>query len=258
MDPNVVSMRPDGGARRHPLLFVHGAWHGAWCWERLMPWFARRGWECHALDLRGHGDTPNDRSLRLTRIKHYVEDLGAAVDSLQEDPILVGHSMGGLVAQRYLEGRHLPGCVLLAPVPIGGVTRTTFRVAIRHPVAFLKANLTWNLGAIMHSDRVAHDLLFPDSMPSVDAQPHLDRLQDESYLAYLDMLLFTRARPQLVDTRVSVITGSEDRIFTPGQLRRNAQAYGTELQVIEGAAHDLMLGPKWERVAEAIAGRLEP
>ena len=111
--------RRGGGGRPAPLVFVHGAWHGAWCWdEHLMGWFAERGYDCHAVSLRGHGSSDNDRSLRATRLDHYVADLASVVDGLDAAPVLVGHSMGGLVVQRYLEGRDLPGAVLMAPVPV--------------------------------------------------------------------------------------------------------------------------------------------
>ena len=257
MTPNVVTVRPETGSRRHPLLFVHGAWHGAWCWERFLPWFANRGWTSHALDLRGHGETPNDRSLRFTRNKHYVEDVAAVVDSLDVLPIVIGHSMGGLVLQSYLESTTLPGAVLLAPDPVGGAWRATLRVMRRHPVKFLKANLLWDLKPLVEDRAIAADLFFTDDISPEDMERHWERLQGDSYLAYLDMLFFVRPRPQLVHTPVSIIAGSEDRIFGLNELRRTAGAYGTELIVMDGAAHDLMLGPRWERTAEAVAEAIE-
>lgn len=257
MDPNVVSVRPDTGARRHPLLFVHGAWHGAWCWERLLPWFAERGWSSHAIDLRGHGETPNDRSLRRTRIKHYLEDLSGVVDSLPEPPILIGHSMGGLVVQRYLEDHDLPQAVLLAPVPIGGVWRATARTVRSHPWKFLKANLTWNLKPLVEDRSVARDLFLAAEMPDPEVEAHWRRMQPESYLAYLEMLLLVRPRPQLVHTPVSIIAGSEDRIFGVKELAKTSAAYGVDLTVIDGAAHDLMLDPRWEQAATAIYTAIE-
>lgn len=258
MDLHVTSVRPATGARRHPLLFVHGAWHGAWCWERFLPWFADRGWECHALDLRGHGESPSVRSLRRTRIRDYVDDVAAVVDSLDEDPIVIAHSMGALVAQRFLEERDLPGAVLLAPVPLGGVLRATLRTAWRHPLKFLQANLTWDLGPLVSKRSVAKDLFFADDTPDVDVDRFWPMMQSESYLAYLDMLLLVRARPQLIRTPVSVVAGSADRIFTVPEHRKMCRPYGTELVVIDGAAHDLMLDPRWEQAAAAIAAILEP
>lgn len=254
----VVSIEPDTGARRHPLVFVHGAWLGGWSWERFLPWFAARGWQCHAVDLRGHGGSPNDRSLRFTRISHYVEDLASVVDALTRDPILIGHSMGGLVVQRFLEEHDLPRALLLAPIPVGGVIRAALRTARHHPLAFAAVNARWNLGALVRSRRVARDILFAVDTPEVELDEHLARLQDESYLAFLEMLLTVRPRPQLVHTPVAIIAGSADRLIGLDELRRTAGAYGVELKVIEGAAHNLMLDPRWEQVAEVMAAELEP
>lgn len=257
MQPNVVTIHPDTGSRRHPLLFVHGAWHGAWCWEPFMGWFAQRGWEAHALDLRGHGDSGNDRSLRTTRIKHYVDDLAAVVESFDAPPILIGHSMGGLVVQRFLEETTVPGAVLLAPDPIGGAMGATLRTLRRHPIKFLKANVVWDLKPLVEKRSIAAGLFLPADTSTEDVDWMWERLQGESYLAYLDMLLFVRPRPQLIDTPVAIIAGADDRIFSVRELRKTARAYGVELHVIAEAAHDLMLGPRWEEAAEVVASCLE-
>jgi len=162
MQPSVVTLRSETGTRRRSLLFVHGAWHGAWCWQDFQRWFADRGWESRAVDLRGHGESNNGRSLRRTRVKHYVQDVGRVVESLETPPIIVAHSMGGLVVQRYLEDHELPGAVLLAPVPIGGAWRATLRTLRRHSIKFLKANLIWDLKPLIENHDIAADLFLPD------------------------------------------------------------------------------------------------
>ena len=258
MQPNVVTVSSDTGARRHPLLFVHGAWHGAWCWESFMGWFAARGWDSHALDIRGHGSSANDRSLRRTRIKHYVDDVASVVDSLETPPIIIAHSMGGLVAQRFLEDHELPGAVLLAPVPVGGALRATLRTLRRHPVKFLKANLLWDLKPLIEKREVAADLFLSEDATPEQIDWMWKQLQAESYLAYLDMVFFVRSRPQLVHSPMAVLAGSADRIFGVGEHSKTAKAYGVDLAVIDGAAHDLMMGPRWEQAAEVIAAALEP
>lgn len=251
---NVVHTSPAVVSNQRPLLFVHGAWHASWCWtEHFLPWFTERGFACHAIDLRGHGQSTNTRSLRFTRIRHYVDDVHHVVDQLTREPIIVGHSMGGLVVQRLLERIDLPGAVLLAPDPVGGAWRATLRVLRHHPMAFVKANLTWSLWPIVSSEQRSRDLLFGDDMSDAEVRRLHCKLQDESYLAYLDMLLMVRPRPPLVHTPVEVIAGSSDRIFGVEELRKTAKAYGAPLHVVEGAAHDLMLGRQWRQVAELIA-----
>jgi pimeloyl-ACP methyl ester carboxylesterase len=103
MDLRTVTKSPVGLTHETPLLFVHGTWHGSWCWEEyFIPYFLDRGYECHALNFRGHGGSPNSKSLRITTIGNYVEDLTKVVNSMEKPPIFIAHSMGAYVVQHYL------------------------------------------------------------------------------------------------------------------------------------------------------------
>ena len=239
-------------------MFVHGAWHGAWCWEdHFLGFFAAAGYECHALDLRWHGASRGPGTLRRSRIDGYVDDLAAVVSRLAHPPVLVAHSMGGLVAQRYLERHTLPGVVLLAPVPVGGAWRATARVARRNPLGFLKANLTLRLWPVVADPERARHWFFAPDMPDAEALHHWRRLQDESYLAFLDMIVFRRPRPERVDTPVLVVAAAADRLFGVTEMERTAAAYGSTAVVVASAAHDLMLDARWEQAARAARAWIE-
>lgn len=85
------------------LVLVHGSWHGAWCWEKIIPLLAREGHEAVALDLPGHGRdrTPPSRiSLRA-----YADSICQVLDAQPEPAVLVGHSMGGVAISRAAELR---------------------------------------------------------------------------------------------------------------------------------------------------------
>jgi alpha-beta hydrolase superfamily lysophospholipase len=178
------------------------------------------------------------------------------VEAVGGEPILVGHSMGGLVVQRYLENRTHPGAVLLGSVPISGALATTVRVARHHPIAFLKANLQLRLGPIVGSEELVRELLFSEVTPAAVVRETFSRLQDESYLAFLSMIL-RRPRPARVTSPVLVLGGEADRIFTARQVRATAEAYGTNATIMAAMGHDLMLDDGWENVAETIRGWLE-
>ena len=87
------------------FVLVHGSWHGAWCWERVLPALRAAGADAVAVELPGHGDDPTDA--RAVTFESYVERVGAAVDAAAGDVVLVGHSMGGHVvtqaAERYAD-----------------------------------------------------------------------------------------------------------------------------------------------------------
>lgn len=253
----IIRERAQGTERASPLLFVHGAWHGAWCWERhFLPWFAERGFHAYALSLRGHGASEGHSRLRRFGIKHYVADLRDAVAAIDGNPILVGHSMGGLVVQRYLEKHRAPGAVLLAPVPINGALAATLRIARRHPGPFIRTNLMLKLWPIVASPQLARELLFSVATPEAVVQETWRRLQDESYRAYIGMLV-RRPRPGRIETPVHVMGGGADRVFTVDEIRATAHAYGAPPEIIAGVGHDLMLETQWESVAEAVLSRIE-
>src|SRR5262249_45915712 len=120
----VIDKGSSSEAHPVPLLFVHGALHGAWCWdEHFLDYFAERGYACYALSLRGHGASPGVERLRRTGIQGYVADVAELTAQLPTQPVLVGHSMGGFVIQKYLERHTAAGTVLVAPIPPNGVLR---------------------------------------------------------------------------------------------------------------------------------------
>ena len=77
-------------------MLVHGAWHGAWCWERVVEGLRARGLRAEAPDLPGHGQDPGPlRDLHgdAAQVREVLDTLAAAGD----DVVLVGHSYGGAV-----------------------------------------------------------------------------------------------------------------------------------------------------------------
>src|SRR5438067_6494282 len=97
-----------------PLLFVHGYFGRAIAFEPMMAWFASRGHYCCAPDLRGHGDSLPDCDLGRVSIHDYADDV-AKVARAMDRPIIIGHSMGGLIAQLVATKGCARGIVLLAP-----------------------------------------------------------------------------------------------------------------------------------------------
>lgn len=77
------------------FLLVHGAWHGAWCWSKLVPAIEARGHKAVAIDLPGHGQ--DKTPLKDVTLDAYAKCVADAAADLPERPIVVGHSMGGPV-----------------------------------------------------------------------------------------------------------------------------------------------------------------
>ena len=237
-----------------PLLFVHGAWHGAWCWEdRFLDWFAERGWTAIAPSLRGHGGSPG--ASRWLRLRHYVDDVCEVAASLPAPPVWIGHSMGAYVVQHAIARRAAArAAVLLAPPPPHGVLRTTLDIARRLPLRFAKANLIWRLTPLVDTPALARAHFLRADAPDAVVAALSDRLGDESYLAFLDMLILDR--PPIDATLpipVHVLGGCADTIFSVDEVRATAARFGTDATIFPDAAHDLMLDAAWEDVARHIA-----
>jgi len=254
----IVTKQPKGTSRAVPILFVHGAWHGAWCWEKnFMPYFADNGYASYALSLRGHGDSESPKHFRWMRISDYVLDVAQVVGQLPEMPVMIGHSMGGLVVQKYLEENVVPAAVLLASVPVKGVFRTTLRTARNHFWAFLKANLTWSLYPIIGNPKLAREAFFSMDIPPDTLNGYFGLMQDESYLAFLDMMLFNLPDPGKVSTEMLILGADEDAIFYPDEIEATAAAYGKKSEIFKDMAHDMMLEAGWQAVADRIIGWLD-
>ena len=242
-----------------PLLFVHGAWHAAWCWdEHFLDFFVARGYRAVALSLRGHGQSPDRDRLRRKRIQDYADDVTEMVGQLPTPPVLIGHSMGGFVVQQYLEHHTAAGAILLASIPPHGVVRVTLRIARRHTVPFIKVNVFLRLGPLVATPELARDLFFSESMPDAQANSYQQRLQDESYRAFLDMLALDLVKTKHVNRIPMLVLGAEhDAIVTQREIRRTAAVYGAEVEIFRDMAHDVMLEPGWQVVAERMDGWLK-
>src|ERR1700733_13631492 len=108
MPLEVLTREPARTAGKPPLLFVHGGGHAAWCWEEhFLPSFAAQGHPAHALSLRAQGGNGRE-GIRFARIDGYVADVAEVAGRMSRPPVLVGHSMGGLVVQRHLERGSAP------------------------------------------------------------------------------------------------------------------------------------------------------
>lgn len=236
-----------------PLLFVHGMWHGAWCWEPyFLPYFEKLGYKAYALSLSNHGKSSEKKKMNLLRIKDYVNDLKQVVDSFEEIPILIGHSMGGFVVQKYLENNSVPGAVLLASVPPFGILGATLAVMKKFPGAFLKANLTLNLKYIIDSAEKFKYLVFSEQVSNKDAIKYLNLTNSESYLAYLDMLGLNLVNSKKVNTPLLIIGAEKDKVISQQSVMKTGEKYGVTPIIFDGMGHDMMLEPDYKKIIDEI------
>jgi pimeloyl-ACP methyl ester carboxylesterase len=246
------------GSHSTPILFVHGAWHAAWCWEKFLPYFAQHGYAAYAVSLRGHGASEGRDKIRWHSAAHgYVADVAQAVQTLDRPPILVGHSMGGYVVQKYLETHTAPAGVLLASIPVSGILGFGVRFALRHPWPFLKAHLLLNPWHMVETPELMHDAFFSPHVSAEEIARHFARLQPESFRVELETTVLNLPHPDKVKTPLLVLAAANDRVFSVAEEQATARAYGTEAEIFPNMAHDMMLEPNWQQVADRILGWLQ-
>jgi pimeloyl-ACP methyl ester carboxylesterase len=236
-----------------PLLFVHGVWHAAWCWdENFLSFFADRGYRAMALSFRGHGNSPTNKPLWTLSVSDYVEDVVSVAESLPTAPVVIGHSMGGLIVQKYLEKHVAPAAVLMTSVPPQGNFGNALRWIRQHPSHFAKMTITGKALPYINPPELARPRFFSSQTPEADVRKYAARLQEDSSRIGIDSLVLRLPRPKRVTSPILVLGADEDGAHTRAEVQATARAYGTEAEFFAGMGHDMMLEPGWAMVAERI------
>jgi pimeloyl-ACP methyl ester carboxylesterase len=259
----IIEASPLDGATGRSFLFVHGAFAGAWCWsENFLPYFAKQGFRACAVSLSGHGGSPGRERLDSLSIADYVRDLEQAVGAVGGDPVLVGHSMGGFVLQKYLERAAAPGVVLMASVPPQGLLSASITLAFSNPGLFADVN------SMMHRGRASLEslqhALFGSPVAADRLQAYYRLMQPESQRAMWDMTFFDLPRLRRERCPPMLVLGAErDILVPPSDVEQAARTYGASAEIFPGMGHVMMLEGGWQKVADRIiewtrALRLDP
>ena len=253
----LISKNAANGSSKPPILFVHGAYVGAWCWEeRFLDWFASRGYDAHAVSLRGHGGSDGRGELDSFGLADYAQDIAHAIERLPVPPVLIGHSMGALVVQKYLESGDAPALVLACPVPSFGLLPSSFSLAVTRPALFA------NLNAVANGGRASREALgeafFGGAPDPQMLERCYQRTQRESRRALFDMTGWGLPSPWRVKRPPTLVLGAEkDALIPASQARGTAGVLGADYRELPSLGHALMLDEGWEAAAQSIAGWLE-
>ena len=248
----VFSCLPVGKTTRQPLLFIHGAFAGGWMWtETFMPFLAEVGHPCYALSLRGHGGSSGREHIDWHSIADYVEDIKNIVDWLEEPPVLIGHSMGGFVVQKYLEHHQAPAVVLLCSVPPQGLVASQFHLMLQKPQLFLEINRIME-GQYTDTDTL-HEALFAGEVDQAMLAAWLTRMQPESHRALWDMSMFNLPNLYAMHKPPMLILGAEQDVLVPAFLvQTTAQTYGQHAHIFRGMGHAVTHEQEWPLVAATL------
>ncbi|MDR2677943.1 MAG: lysophospholipase, partial [Zoogloeaceae bacterium] len=240
-----------------PLLFVHGAFSGAWMWaDHFLPWFAAAGYRSYALSLRGHGGSEGRERIDWLSIPDYVADLRLAAEWIGDAPVPIGHSMGGFVVQKYLEEYNAPAAALLCAVPPQGLAASQFHMLFQKPGLFLELNRIMN-GHDVGLDTI-REALFAQPTSTALLEDFRKRMQIESQRAIWDMTMFHLPTLPFGQHPPLFIAGTERDVMVPSfMVLATAHTYGEEARIFPDMGHALTHERDWEIAAAALQGWLE-
>ena len=256
----------EGGARNggeqvvaKDIVMLHGANAGGWCFDKFGKVFTELGWTCHAPDLIGHGaQKANAAKLLLNKgIADYRDEMRAFVKSLGAPPVLLGHSMGAVIAQQLAAEGLASMLILVSPAPRSGILPQTdpekqlaqdlmaagpFWTKVLDPVFDLARIYTLN------------------RLPEAEQRTVFDKFGPESGRALFELFfwMFDRTGATVVDTakircRVLCLSGSDDRIVSLETARMTADGIkDAAFWMIQGHGHMLILEPGAEQIARRI------
>jgi pimeloyl-ACP methyl ester carboxylesterase len=252
----IESWLPERRSRRKPLLFVHGELAGSWAWERYLGYFAGRGWEGHALNLRNHYWSATADPAELS-FDTYVEDVVAALDRLGPTTVAIGHGMGGLLAMKAAERVAISGLVVIGSALPRDLRPTVRAFELREvPEVYGRSVIGWETlpEKLLREDR---DLDLADVLR---IQHLLGQKPHESGQARRQMLAGVPVQQRVfAEVPRLVIGGGLDRTVSLDDSERLAEWLDAEYEPFGAHSHyGLILGEQsHQQVAESIRAFLD-
>lgn len=230
------------------LIFLHGIGGGKMGFKSSVDYFASLGYRALAWDMPGYGDSPLTGTLSFASLAHSLEMMLDAAKV--QRAVLVGHSMGGMVALQAwtLCPQRIEGLVIAASSPAFGQQEGDFQQQfVAQRLAPLNAGKTMSQVA----DRLVPSMVAPDALPAgaglkdypaglALAHACMSAVPPETYRASLQALVTFEQRAALPSIAVPTLclAGEHDKTAPPEVLRRMAQKIpGAQYECIPGVGH---------------------
>jgi pimeloyl-ACP methyl ester carboxylesterase len=240
---------------------IHGGFCGGWYFDALRAYFEAKGWTCLTPDLPYHDtraiDGDADPRLAGTGIADYTQAMADVVTDLDEPPVIVGHSLGGLIAQQLAAKGLCRAAVLLAPAAPWGIPPAT-SAEVMAAMGLMSAGPFWTMALTPVFEIAAGNSI--DKLPPEAQRAMFERLAPESGKAlfesmfwHLDLGRAAAVDAEAVTCPLFCVAGGEDKVISPATVRRVADRYGAlaDYREFEGFSHWLIGEPGWEAIADA-------
>jgi non-heme chloroperoxidase len=248
-----------------PVVFIHGLWIHTAAWQPWQDLFANAGYVPHAPGWTGDGASPaatraHSETLAGLGVGELTAGYARYIEDLPVKPIVIGHSFGGLIAQKLLADGHAAAAVALSPAPIKGATKLPL-AQIRSALPVLR-NPKNKTRAVALSERQFR-YGFGNTLSSAESRQLFDSYAIPGSGRTVFELTAAKKDPQsptAVDTALGsrgplLITGATKDHTVPEVVSR--QAYGlyadstavTDYHAFEGRGHSLVFDSGWADVA---------
>lgn len=227
-------------------LLLHGAFRGAWLWERMMPLLLKAGASPIAYDLPGHGDRSSDR--KSITMSSYIDDVADFIHKENlRDLVLVGHSMSGIIISKIAETmpervKHL--VYLAAVVPRSNEALIDLLTKERQALLRPQQGKVHELSGTPEQNR----LMYFTDLEGEEQEYFLRQLTPQPSAVFFERVQFQRF-PEIEMPR-TYIMGLRDKSLPPDLTQGFAERLHVEPIKID-AGHDLMVSRPGE-VAEIL------
>ena len=235
-----------------PIVMQHGMWHGAWCWQGWQELLAEWGWESHAHSLPGHAGSPRQRPIRWCTLGYYLEFLKAEIDRMPRKPVLMGHSMGGALAQWYLKERDdLPAAVLVAPWQSHSMFVPILRTVRRDPGGFIRCLLALTTAPLVRNPYRSAQMFIHEGAV-LSPEELYEKLGPESMWVLLQYNppLWRPARQ--LNTPLLWLAGKADTLIAEKAEAKSAAYYGATYVCVPEAGHNMMMEKQYRETVRGI------
>jgi len=234
-DITIESIASESAKFAAPLVLVHGLWCSAAVWRKFMSYLAHRGWTCHAVNLRGHGDAGGRDRISSVRIADYVSDLQQVIGLCDTAPVVMGHDLGGLLALACPPAatRAVIALAPLVPRAISGSAHPAMLSTWRARIAMWRAR-----PLLPPRGKLGAEYFAPAAPGGATADSALAarELADDMF-----RLRVGNESPTLL------VAGDCDRFSPPGAVERLAQHARAQFRIAERTGHAMPWASGWEQ-----------
>ena len=261
-------MATEGHNGKTPLMLIHGAWLSARSWENYETYFGQRGFAVTAPEWpRKHGDVEDMRATADDSaglgVKEIVDHYEGLIRELDQPPVLLGHSYGGLFVELLLDRGLGRAGVAMSPAPPKGILKLPFSTlkagspALAHPskwhgvVTLTLEEFTFGFVNTFNPEaaKAAYDRY---------AVPETGQIFYEAGFANFHLHPPTEVHFKLADRAPLLLVGADADNTVPASLTRaqhkkyEKSPAKTDYLEFEGRPHLHMAADDWQEVAEAI------